>query len=434
MNRIEIRHKRPLRGDFSPPPDKSISHRAVILASLASGRSIIRNFLRAEDTLRTLNAFVKMGIRIEGPSEKDKVVIHGKGLTGLKEPEDIIDCGNSGTTMRLLSGVLAGQPFSATLTGDHSLRSRPMQRVIAPLTEMGAVITSERGGYPPLKIMGGELKPINYISPVASAQVKSAILLAGLYCKGITSVKEPEKSRDHTERMLKAAGIDVNIKGLEVSIKGRATPDPLEITIPADLSSAAFFIVAATIVPNSEILIRDTGVNPTRTGLIDILKMMGADIRLENLREVSGEPVADIYVRHSALRGIEVGGDMIPRTIDELPVLFIAASMAQGTTRITGARELRVKESDRIASMAEELRKMGVTVEELDDGLIIQGRQYLNGAILKSHGDHRVAMAMAVAGLVAQGETIVEDTECIATSFPEFAETITRLQGGPKNS
>ncbi len=436
MNQISIKYRRPLCGEVIPPPDKSISHRAVILSSLSEGKSIIRNFLQAEDTMGTLEAFRQMGIDIEDRRQSlqatrrggnTEILVNGKGLKGLKEPEEIIDCGNSGTTMRLLSGVLAGQPFPSTLTGDLSLIRRPMQRVIKPLTEMGAVIESERDGYPPLAIKGGELRPINYISPVASAQVKSAILFAGLYCDGVTSVSEPERSRDHTERMLKAVGVDINIRGLEVSVKGRATLNPLNIAVPGDLSSAAFFIVAGLLLPQSELLIKNTGVNPTRTGLIDILKMMGADIRLENKREVSGEPVANIYVKYSQLTGIEIGGEAVVRAIDEFPILCVAASGAKGMTKITGAGELRVKESDRIASIAQELRKMGVTVEELEDGIIIEGRERLKAATLQSHGDHRIAMAMLVAGLAADGETTVEDTECVNTSFPGFMEMLNKL-------
>jgi len=431
LSQLSIKPAKSLIGEISPPPDKSISHRAVIISSLAEGKSIIRNFLYADDPMRTLNAFRQMGIEIKDKDkDKDKgkeIIINGKGLSGLKEPEDVIDCGNSGTTMRLLCGVLAGQPFSATLVGDSSLMRRPMQRVITPLTKMGAQIKSEKGDYPPLTIHGGKLNPIEHLSPVASAQVKSAILLAGLYCDGVTSVTEPEKSRDHTERMLRAAGVKIEVKGLKVSVTGRANLKPQSITIPGDLSSAAFFIVAGAIVPDSDILIKDVGINPTRTGLIDILKAMGADIRFENYREISGEPVSDIMVKHSELKGIKIGGEMLLRAIDEFPILCIAASTALGITKITGARELRVKESDRIATMAKELYKMGVEVEELEDGIIIQGRERLRSATLQSYGDHRVAMAMTIAGLVADGESIVEDTECINTSFPGFIEMLYKL-------
>jgi 3-phosphoshikimate 1-carboxyvinyltransferase len=404
-----------------------------MFSSLAEGQSIVRNFLRAEDPLRTLEAFKQMGIEInESPqpsalsSRNNEIIISGKGLNGLTQPKNIIDCGNSGTTMRLLSGVLAGQLFPTSLTGDSSLRSRPMKRVITPLTEMGAVIESENG-YPPLRIKGGKLTPISYKSPVASAQVKSAIILAGLYCDGVTMVIEPGKSRDHTERMLKSCGVEIDIKDLAVSVKGIASLKPMEITVPGDLSSAAFFIVAGLLVPQSEILIKNTGINPTRSGLIDILDLMGADIKLENERIVSGEPVADLYVKYSQLKGIDIGCDLILRAIDEFPILCVAAAKAEGTTRITGAKELRVKESDRIASMAAELRKMDVNIEELEDGLIIEGREDLKPAAAISYGDHRIAMSMLIAGLTAAGVTTVDDTDCVSTSFPGFMDMLGSL-------
>ncbi|MEW6601247.1 MAG: 3-phosphoshikimate 1-carboxyvinyltransferase [Nitrospirota bacterium] len=434
MNRISVKYSGPLRGEINTPPDKSISHRAIMFSSLAEGQSVVRNFLEAEDPLRTLEAFRRMGIKIKESSQPsalipqlNEIIINGKGLKGLKDPQNIIDCGNSGTTMRLLSGVLAGQLFSTELTGDASLRSRPMKRVITPLSEMGAVIESENG-YPPLRIKGGALKPIRYASPVASAQVKSAIMLAGLYCDGTTTVIEPGKSRDHTERMLKACGADIRERDLEVSIRGIASLKPMEITVPGDLSSAAFFIVAALIVPESEILIRNTGINPTRTGLIDVLTMMGADIQLENERVVSGEPVADLYVKYSRLKGIDIGHDLILRAIDEFPVLCVAAAKAEGNTRITGAGELRVKESDRIASMAAELSKMGVETEELEDGLDIKGSEDLKPAAAVSYGDHRIAMSMIIAGLTAQGETTVDDADCVNTSFPGFMKMLEKLK------
>jgi len=436
-----------LRGEINPPPDKSISHRSIIFSSLAEGKSIIRNFLYAEDPLSTIGAFRKMGVEIEvraiheSPVRKGggdvttpvQVIVHGKGLYGLKAPEAAIDCGNSGTTMRLLCGVLAGQPFSVTLKGDASLSRRPMERIMEPLSQMGATFMSD-DGHPPLHIQGSKLQPISYRSPVASAQVKSAILLAGLYCDGTTSVTEPEKSRDHTERMLNAAGINIEISGLTVNIKGGNVLNPLDLTVPNDMSSAAFFIAAGAIVPGSELLIRNTGINPTRTGLIEILHAMGADIKLDNRREVSGEPVADIHVKHSNLSGIDITGDMVPKTIDEFPVLCVTAALAQGKTKITGAKELRVKESDRIAAMAAELRKMGVNIEELEDGLIIEGREKLLPAVIQSYGDHRIAMSMAIAGLMADGETTILDTDCINTSFPGFMEILERLQQSNGNN
>jgi 3-phosphoshikimate 1-carboxyvinyltransferase len=442
-----------LRGELIPPPDKSISHRSIILSSLAEGKSIVRNFLYAEDPLSTIGAFRQMGVEIEvgsihespvqtgrggfqtrpyiGDSRialpEKEITIIGKGLSGLREPKAAIDCGNSGTTMRLLCGVLAGQLFSVTLKGDASLSRRPMKRIMEPLSQMGATFRSDNG-HPPLNIKGGKLQPFRFRSPVASAQVKSAILLAGLYCDGTTSVTEPERSRDHTERMLKAAGVNIEISGLTVSIEGRSVLSPLDLTVPNDFSSAAFFIAAGTIVPGSELLIKNTGINPTRTGLIEILQSMGADIKLENEREVSGEPVADILVKHSSLSGIDIAGDMVPKTIDEFPILCVTAALAQGKTKITGAKELRVKESDRIAAIAAELRKMGVSVEELEDGLIIEGREKLQPAVIQSYGDHRIAMSMAIAGLMADGETTILDTDCINTSFPGFMGILERLQ------
>jgi 3-phosphoshikimate 1-carboxyvinyltransferase len=367
----------------------------------------------------------------ENRIQKTEIVINGKGLKGLREPENVIDCGNSGTTMRLLSGVLAGQPFSATLSGDSSLRSRPMQRIITPLTEMGAVISSEKDGFPPLRIKGGNLKAISYESRIASAQVKSAILLAGLYCDGVTSVFEPVRSRDHTKRMLKAAGVEISETGQKVSVQGIAKLNPLDITIPGDFSSAAFFIVAGLLIPDSEILIKNVGINPTRSGLLYILEKMGADINLDNEKVVCGEHVADIYVKHSSLTGVtsgkDFGSEILISAIDEFPILCIAAAKAEGVTTITGAGELRVKESDRIASMGAELQKMGVSVEELEDGLIIEGRKELKPASTQSHGDHRIAMSMIIAGLTASGETTVEDTECVNTSFPGFTDMLESL-------
>ncbi len=426
MSQISIRHRGPLRGEIKPPSDKSISHRAIMLASLAEGESSIRNCLQAEDPVSTLKAFRHMGIDING-SDRNRIIIKGKGLRGLAAPRDKIDCGNSGTTMRLLSGILAGQPFTSILTGDEFLLRRPMRRVIKPLTEMGAHISSEKDGNPPLTIRGGGLKAIEYHSPVASAQVKSAILFAGLYCEDRTTVIEPGKSRDHTERMLTSCGADINIDGLEVSIQGGKRLAPFDITVPGDLSSAAFFIAAGLLVPGSELVIKKVGINPTRTGIIDIFQMMGGDIFLHNEHEVSGEPVADMRVRYSKLAGTDIDGELVLRAIDEFPILCVAAALAAGTTRITGAEELRVKESDRISAMADELKKTGVIVEEKDDGIVIEGRNKLKSAIINSHGDHRVAMSMAIAGLTADDEMIVQDTECVNTSFPRFLELLKSL-------
>jgi len=415
-----------LHGEITPPSDKSISHRAVMFASLAEGTSTISNFLQAEDPLRTLEAFRQMGIEIDD-TDKNRIIVKGKGLHGLSAPADVIDCGNSGTTMRLMSGVLAGQSFSSVLTGDEFLLQRPMGRIITPLSEMGANIVPEKEGFPPLNIKGETLRPVKYNSPIASAQVKSAILLAGLYCNGRTTVTEPAKSRDHTERMLNSCGADITTNDLEVSIEGTKELTPFDITIPGDLSSAAFFIVAALIIPGSEIVVRNVGINPTRTGIIEILQIMGGEISLQSEHEVSGEPVADIHVKHSKLSGADIGGDLVLKAIDEFPVLCIASAMAKGMTKISGAEELRVKESDRIASMSTELKKMGVHVEEFKDGLAIEGSEKINSATVQSHGDHRIAMSMAIAGLTVKGETTVENTECVNTSFPGFTDLLDKL-------
>lgn len=412
--------ERSLCGEVRVPGDKSISHRAVILASIAEGESFLQGLLWAEDVVRTVRAMSMMGVGMRG-LYSDELLIRGRGLNGLREPYDVIDAGNSGTTIRLLTGLLSGQPFFSVLTGDTSLRRRPMDRVVGPLRSMGARIWGrEDGRMAPLAIMGGGLKPIHYEVPVASAQVKSAILLAGLYAEGITEVTEPARSRDHTEIMLKDLGADLEVEGLKIRIKGGSPLKGKVLRIPGDISSASFFIVAALILPGSEILIRDVGINPTRTGLIDILQRMGGSVEIRNIRDWGGEPVGDILVRSSPLRGIRVGHEDVPRTIDEFPILCVAASFAEGVTEISGAGELRVKESDRIATMARELKKFGVRIKEKEDGLIIEGGTRLTGAHCESCGDHRVAMSLYVAGLGAEGKTIVEDVACVETSFPEF--------------
>lgn len=420
METIKIRPATSLRGEISVPGDKSISHRAIILASIAKGKSRIKGFLSADDTLRTARAFESMGINIEGLG-RGELIIEGKGLDGLREPEDILYLGNSGTSIRLLAGLLAGQRFFSILTGDASLRKRPMKRVTVPLRSMGAEINGrDDAGFAPLAIKGRPLNSINYESPVPSAQVKSSLLLAGLYAEGETKVKEPGKSRDHTERMLRIFGAEMVEFDLTISIKGSPALKAQELEIPSDFSSASFFMVAGIIVPDSEIHLKNIGVNPTRTGLLDILKRMGAEIYLEDMRGVKAEPVADIIVRSSKLRGIEVSGEEVLRAIDEFPILCVAASLSEGETVIREAAELRVKETDRISAMAEELRRMGVEIEEFPDGLRIKGKERLKGAICNSHGDHRVAMAIAIAGLLADGETTIEDTGWISTSFPGF--------------
>lgn len=424
---ITLRPSASLKGEVTAPPDKSISHRAIIFASIGKGRSRIRNLLRAADPLSTLNAMRSLGIEIE--DNTDEIIVHGKGIHGLSEPENIIDCGNSGTTMRLLSGLLSGQPFLSILTGDSSLRRRPMKRVISPLAEMGARIYARKeNSHAPIAIKGGDLKAINYLSPVSSAQVKSAILLAGLYASGVTTVEEPSKSRDHTERMLPAQGADIRIKGNTVSITGGTELTGLDITVPGDFSSAAFFMVAATIVKGSEILIKNTCLNPTRTGLINVMKRMGASLEILNEHEVSGEPVGDILCRYSPqLKAVEIRPEEVPLMIDEFPVFTILATQAEGTTIIRGAEELRVKESDRIATMTQELRKLSVQVEEFPDGMSIKGPARLKGAVVESHGDHRVAMALSIAALIADGDTTVKGISSVEISFPGFYETLNNL-------
>lgn len=404
--------------DLTVPGDKSISHRAVMLGSIAEGRTEVRGFLAGEDCIATMNAFRALGAVIERPGSTE-LVIHGVGSSGLQEPGADLDLGNSGTAMRLMAGVLAGQAFSTTLTGDESLTGRPMQRIITPLSRMGAVIES-RDGKPPLRIRGNpDLAGIDYALPMASAQVKSAILLAGLYAQGRTTVTEPSVTRDHTERMLRAMGVAVRERDGRISLAGPATPRGCPIEVPADLSSAAFVILAALLAGRADVLIRNVGVNPTRTGVLDILRAMGGAITLENPRELGEEPVADIRVRSSALRGAEVDPALVSLAIDEFPVLFVAAAAARGTTRFTGIGELRVKESDRIAAMAAGLRALGIRVEEFDDGAVVHGGQFLGGEV-DSFGDHRIAMSLAVAGTVADGPVTVNDVAAVETSFPGF--------------
>lgn len=423
MQSYTVQSAKGVRGEITVPGDKSISHRSIMFGSLATGVTRVTGFLRGEDALATLEAFRAMGVEIE--DDGATVTIHGKGLHGLTEPTDVLDCGNSGTSMRLLTGLLSGQSFFSVLTGDKYLRARPMKRVVAPLTQMGARIQGRAGGdKAPLAIQGGKLKGIEYTSPVSSAQVKSAIMLAGLYAEGTTTVYEPHLSRDHSERMLRHFGARVESFPGGVRLTGGVELTASDIAVPGDISSAAFFMVAALIVPGSELLIRGVGMNPTRTGIIDILKGMGADLTLENPREQSGEPVADLRVRYSKLQAMEIAGELVPRAIDEFPVICVAASLAEGTTVVKGAAELRVKETDRIAAMAKNLRLAGVSVLETPDGMEIAGVTQLKGCKAESFGDHRIAMSMLVAGLAASGETTVDDTECIATSFPGFLDLL----------
>ncbi len=415
-----------LRGEIVVPGDKSISHRAIMFSSLAEGTSRVRGLLRGEDCLSTLAAFQQMGVRVE--DQGGELLIHGGGIRGLQEPANVIDCGNSGTTMRLMSGILAGQPFFSVLSGDKYLRRRPMARIITPLTAMGAQISGrENNTKAPLAIQGGQLRAGAYRSPVASAQIKSAVLLAGMQVEGETRVFEPHLSRDHSERMLRYFGVDIQVfeDGAQVcgpvSLKGR------EVEVPGDISSAAFFLVAALITPGSELLLKNVGVNPTRSGIIDILQQMGGSIELLNQRELSGEPVADLLVRYSALHGIRIDGELVPRAIDEFPVVCVAAVFAEGETLIRDAKELRVKETDRIAAVCDTLGRVGGQVEALEDGLRVTGSGHLRGGRVNSCGDHRIAMSMAVAALAADSEVIIEDTACTATSFPGFWELLVQI-------
>ena len=414
------------RGDIRVPGDKSMSHRSIMLGSIAEGMTEVTGFLEGEDSLATLRAFRDMGVIIEGP-EQGRVVIHGVGLHGLKAPMKPLYLGNSGTSMRLLSGLLAGQSFDVELTGDESLSGRPMARVADPLAEMGAVIETAPGGRPPMRIKGGnKLNSINYVLPMASAQVKSCVLLAGLYAEGETSTVEPAPTRDHSERMLRGFGYSVVSDGSKASLSGGGSLTATRIDVPADISSAAFFMVAAAITPDSDITLRHVGVNPTRIGVINILRQMGTSIELSNEKEVGGEPVADIRIRYAELNGIVIPEDQVPLAIDEFPVLFIAAACAKGETVLTGAEELRVKESDRIQSMADGLVTLGIDAQSTADGIRIQGGQLSSGTV-HSHDDHRIAMAFAIAGLRSAG--VIEIIECnnIATSFPGFVDLATAI-------
>lgn len=415
-----------LHGSCAVAPDKSITHRAIMLASLAEGSSTLRHPLFAEDCERTLAAFAAMGITIQRSA--DGLMIQGQGLDGLKASPDPMDCGNSGTTMRLLAGILAAQPMRSTLVGDASLSRRPMDRVIEPLREMGATIVARDKGYLPLEITGRRpLAPLRWRTPIPSAQVKSSILLAGLFADGETSVEEPTLSRDHTERMLPQFGVPVGRLGHTVSVRGPVRLTPTTVEVPGDLSSAAFFLVAACLLPGSELRITGVGVNPTRTGILEVLRMMGARVHVEEVRTLGGEPVCDIVVRAAPLRGTIIRGSLIPRLIDEIPVLAVAATQAEGVTEIADAAELRVKESDRIGTLAEELNHLGARLIPRSDGLLIHGPTKLQGGEVQSHGDHRLAMSLAVAGLVASGDVRIHDVACVDTSFPGFWQLLEHL-------
>lgn len=409
----------PLRGTVRVPGDKSVSHRAVMLGAIAEGTTEIHGFLEGEDTRATARVFEQLGVHIESPRDNVRIV-HGVGLHGLTGSRAELDCGNSGTGMRLLAGLLAGQPFDSILVGDDSLTRRPMRRVTGPLAEMGAQIGTDREGTPPLRIRGGhELCGIDYDLPVASAQVKSAILLAGLYARGTTVVREPHPTRDYTERMLAAFGWPIDFAPGRARLEGGHGLVATRVEVPADFSSAAFFLVAASVVPGSELRLEAVGMNPRRIGLLHVLRRMGADIVEEHSREQGGEPVADLVVRHAPLHGIEVPTALVPDMIDEFPALFVAAACARGRTVVSGAAELRVKESDRLATMAEGLRSLGIAVDEFPDGAVIEGGAPGSGAV-DSHGDHRIAMSFAVAAQVASGEVQIADVANVATSFPGF--------------
>lgn len=415
-----------LHGEVTVPGDKSISHRGVMLGSIAKGTTEIRNYLQGADCLSTISCFRKMGVDIQNQGKT--VLVHGRGLRGLKQPDSVLDCGNSGTTMRLISGILAAQNFDVVLTGDSSIQTRPMNRIIEPLTLMGAHIRSLKGnGCAPLEVMGEPLYGIEYASKTASAQVKSAILLAGLYAEGETKVKEPYISRNHSELMLRCFGADVYTEGSMAVIQPAAELHGNLISVPGDISSAAYFICAGLIIPNSEILIHNVGINPTRDGILRVCKAMGADITLLNEKSDSGEPTADILVRSSSLQGTIIEGDIIPTLIDELPMIAAMACFADGQTVILDAAELKVKESNRLEAMVSNLTSMGADVTETVDGMIIQGGKPLHGAVIDSRLDHRLAMTFAIAGLCADKETEILGAECVNISYPEFYQDLQKI-------
>lgn len=409
-------------GQIKVPGDKSISHRAVMLGSLASGVTEISGFLKGADCLSTIDCFRKMGIDIDINGEN--VTVHGNGLRGLKKPDEMLYTGNSGTTTRLLCGILAGQNFDTSIMGDVSIQKRPMGRVVKPLSMMGAKIENE---HCPLYITGTKLHGIDYKMPVASAQVKTAIILAGLYADGETVIHEIEKSRDHTELMLSAMGADLTVDNLDITVKPTNDLTAVNVDVPGDISSAAFFLVLGAIMPNSQITVTNVGINPTRTGIIDVLKDMGADITLENVHTSAGETVADITVRSSSLKGTTVGGDIIPRLIDELPIIAVAAVFADGQTVIKDAQELKVKETNRIRAVVDEFNKCGIDITETDDGMIINGGKSIHGADFKTYGDHRMAMSLTVLAQLANGESTLDDSDCACVSYPTFFDDFYKL-------
>lgn len=411
---------RRLRGQINIPGDKSISHRAVMFGAIAEGKTTIANFLSGEDCLSTISCFRSLGVDIR-TDEDDKIVIYGNGFAGLKEPGDVLNVGNSGTTIRLLLGILSGRPFFSVLNGDDSIRRRPMTRVTKPLARMGAVIDGREGGeFAPLAVRGGNLKGMEYNLPVASAQVKSSLLFAGMQAEGETTIIEPSKTRDHTERMIKRFGGDVAVDGLRVTVKGGQTLYGTDIYVPGDISSAAFFLVAGAVVPDSEVILKNVGLNPTRTGIIDVMKQMGTDLEIIHMHDDQFEPSGDIRIRTSSLKGTEIGGKMIPRLIDEIPIIALLATQAEGTTIIRDAEELKVKESNRIDTVVNELTKLGAEIEAIDDGMIIHGPARLKGGTVDSHGDHRIGMMLAIAALICDGPVHLANPEAIAISYPEF--------------
>ena len=415
-----------LKGEVSITGDKSISHRAVMFGSLAEGTTEVTNFLQGADCLSTISCFRKLGIEIENTSQR--ILIHGKGLHGLTEPSDTLDTGNSGTTTRLISGILAGQRFTTILNGDASIQTRPMKRIITPLSIMGADITSLKGNdCAPLRICGGQLHGIAYKSPVASAQVKSCVLLAGLYADAPTSVTEPVLSRNHTELMLAGFGAHVASSGTTATIEPEPDLNGMKIEVPGDISSAAYFLAAGLMIPNSKILIKNVGINPTRDGILRVAKEMGGDITILNEKTSGGEPTCDLLVRSSSLKGVTIGGKIIPTLIDEIPMIAVMACFAEGITTIKDAQELKVKESNRIDTVVTNLKAMGAHIEATDDGMIIEGGYPLHGAVIDSHLDHRIAMSFAIGALGADGETRIEGAECVKISYPEFYQTLEKL-------
>ncbi|MBC1553329.1 3-phosphoshikimate 1-carboxyvinyltransferase [Listeria booriae] len=420
-----VTNKQGLNGTIRVPGDKSISHRSIMFGALANGKTTVSNFLKGEDCLSTIGVFRALGVRIE--EFPDKIVVHGTGWDGLKRPDETLDVGNSGTTIRLMLGILAGRPFDATLEGDASIAKRPMGRVMLPLREMGAIFEAKDANFAPVKVTGTKLQPMTYTLPVASAQVKSAIIFAALQADGETTIIEKEKTRDHTEQMIRQFGGAITTDGLTIRVNGGQEFQGQNVVVPGDISSAAFFIVAGLIIPNSKIRLENVGLNPTRTGIIDVVKEMGGKITVEQTSKAGDEPAGTVIVETSDLKGIEIGGDIIPRLIDELPVIALLASQATGKTVIKDAEELKVKETNRIDAVVTELSKMGVALVGTDDGMIIEGNQTLHGATVQSYGDHRMGMMLQVAALLADSDVTLEKAEAINVSYPSFFEDVASL-------